>query len=170
MLTLPTNYSNFIARLFFLAGTFFIGFLLVNFGLKDTSNEHIIFQITAIGFKFKATYLLYFVIAVMGFLAFTIIASLLSINKVQIDRTIDSITFTGLISKYSIASSDISEYFETFHRNAFKGWEGLLIKTTDKKTIQVTGQNIQSLSDLKDYLNEKKIFYSGQKKMKFPFN
>ena len=64
----------------------------------------------------------------------------------------------------------IKEYVDTVHQNGFKSWQGLLIKTSDNKLIQVAGQNIKSLSDLKDYLNGKNIFCTGQKKMKFPFN
>jgi hypothetical protein len=170
MLTLSTNSGNFIGRLFFLVVTFFLGYLFINFGLKEPNNGHVIFRITAIHFEFKTVYLIYFLIVIIGFLALTIIDSLLSINKVQIDTTLDSITFVRLFSKQTIAIADINEYFETFHKNAFKGWYGLLIKTNDNRTIQVAGQNIKSLSDLKDYLNDKKIFYAGQKKMKFPFN
>ncbi len=100
----------------------------------------------------------------------TIINSLLSINKVQVDTTINSITFIKLFGKLTIATIDISEYSETVHNNGLKSWIGLLIKTNDNKTIQVAGQNIKFLSDLKDYLNDRKVFYAGQKKMKFPFN
>ena len=170
MLTLPTNFANFIGRLFFLVGTFYLGYLFINFGLKEPNNGHVVFRITAIHFEFKAIYLMYFLILTIGFLALTIIDSLLSINKVQVDTTLDSITFVRLFGKQTIATADIDEYFETLHKNAFKGWTGLLIKTKDNKTIQVAGQNIKSLSDLKDYLSERKIFCAGQKKMKFPFN
>jgi len=170
MLILPTNLANFIGRLFFLALTICIGYFFINFGLKEPNNGHVIFQITAIHFEFKAIYLMYFLILTNGFLALTIVNSLLSFNKVQVNTTLNSITFVRLFGKQIIATADITEYFETVHRNAFKGWTGLLIKTNDNKTIQVAGQNIKSLSDLKDYLNERKIFYAGQKKMKFPFN
>jgi len=150
--------------------TFFLGYLLINFGLKEPNNGHVVFRITAIHFEFKAIYFIYFLIVTIGFLALTIIDSLLSINKVQVDTTLNSITFVRLLGKQTIATADINEYFEIVHKNAFKGWTGLLIKTNDNKTIQVAGQNIKSLSDLKDYLTERKIFYAGQKKMKFPFN
>ncbi|HEY1872416.1 MAG TPA: hypothetical protein VGG71_15235, partial [Chitinophagaceae bacterium] len=114
-------------------------------------------------------YIMYFLIAIIGFLAFTIIASLLSINKIHVDTSINTITFVGLLRKKTIATNDIHEYFETVHRNAFKSFYGLLLKQKDNGTIQVTGQNIKSLSDLRDYLDTRKIKYSGQTKMKFPF-
>jgi hypothetical protein len=170
MLTLSTNSGNFIGRLFFLVVTFFLAYLFINFGLKEPKMDNVVFQITAIHFEFKAIYVMYFLIIIICFLALTIIDSLLSINKVQVDTTLDSITFIRLFSKQTIATTDINEYFETVHRNAFKSWTGLLIKTNNNKTIQVAGQNVKSLSDLKDYLNERKIFYAGQKKMNFPFN
>ncbi|MEO6455375.1 MAG: hypothetical protein ABIN97_14945 [Ginsengibacter sp.] len=170
MLTLPTNSANFIGRLFFLAVTFLMGYLFINFGLKEPNNGKVIFKITALHFEFKAVYIMYFLIGTIGFLALTILSSLLTVNKVVVDTTSDVITFTGLFGKQTIATVDISEYFETVHTNTFKSWTGLLIKTNDNKTIQVAGQNIKSISDLKDYLDERKIFYAGRKKMKFPFN
>ena len=113
---------------------------------------------------------MYFFIALIGFLAFSFILSLLSIIKVEVDTTAGSITFIGLLSKKTIATADIKEYLETVHKNPFKAWYGLLIKTHDNQTIQLAGQNIESLSELKDYLTDKKISYAGQRKMKFPFN
>lgn len=170
MLTLPTNSANFIGRVFFLAVIFCMGYLFINFGLKEPNNGHVIFKITAIHFEFKAAYIMYLLILIIGFLALTILSSLLTINKVLVDTTNNTITFIGLFSKQTIATIDIKEYFDTVHQNAFKSWKGLLIKTSDNKSVQVAGQNINSLSDLKDYLNDKKIFCAGQKKMKFPFN
>ena len=113
---------------------------------------------------------MYFFIVIIGFLALTIISSLLSINKVFLDTTNSTITFIRLFSKQIISTIDIEEYFDTVHQNAFKSWQGLLIKTSRNKYIQVAGQNVKSLSDLKDYLSNQKIFCAGQKKMKFPFN
>jgi hypothetical protein len=153
-----------------LSVTFFVGYLFINFGLKEPNNGHVIFKITAIHFEFKAAYIMYLLIIIIGFLALIILTSVLSINKVLVDTTNNTITFVALFSKQTIATIDIKEYFDTVHRNAFKSWQGLLIRTRDNKSIQVAGQNIKSLSDLKDYLNGKKIFCAGQKKMKFPFN
>lgn len=170
MLTLPTNLTNFIGRLFFLVVTFFLEYLFINFGLKEPNNGYVVFRITQIHLEIKAIYIMYFLIIIICFLALTIINSLLSINKVQVDTTINSITFIKLFGKLTIATIDISEYSETVHNNGLKSWIGLLIKTNDNKTIQVAGQNIKFLSDLKDYLNDRKVFYAGQKKMKFPFN
>jgi hypothetical protein len=170
MLTFPTNSANFIGRIFFLVVTFLLEYLFINFGLKEPNNGHVIFKISAIHFEFKAIHLMYFLITTIGFLALTIISSLLSINKIQVDTISDTITFTGLLNKRTIKTNDISEYFETIHRNRFKVFYGLLLKLKDNKTIQVSGQNIKLLPDLKDYLNNKKISCVGQKKMKFPFN
>jgi len=170
MLTLSTNSANFIGRLFFLVVTFFLGYIFVKLGLQESNNGHVVFRITAIHFEFKTIYIMYFLILIVCFLALTIIVSLISINKVQVDTAIDSITFVSLFKKQTIDTADIIEYFETVHRNPYKVWYGLLIKTKDNTTIQVAGQNINSLSELKDYLEERKISYAGQKKMKFPYN
>jgi len=170
MLTLPTNSANFFGRVFFLIVTFFLGYLFINFGLKEPNNGSVIFKISAINFEFKIIHIVYFLITITGFLTFTIIVSLLSFNRIQIDTTSGTITFTGLVSRKIISIRDISEYFETTHRNRFKMFRGLLLKLRDKKTIQVAGQNIESLSDLKNYLDERGINCVGQKKMKFPFN
>jgi hypothetical protein len=168
MLTFSTNLANLIGRLFSLAVTFVLIYVFITLGLKESNNGHIAFKIGT--FSFKSAYILYFLVAIICFLIVTIAASLLSINKVQVDTSIDSITFIGPFTKKTIATKDISEYYETVHKNSFKVWYGLLVKTSDNKTIHVAGQNIKSLSDLKDYLNDKKIFCSGQKNMKFPFN
>ena len=170
MMTLHTNSANFMGRLLFLVVTLFAGYIFVNFGLKDPHSGHVIFQITAIHFVFKVIYIMYLLIAIIGFLTLTIISSLLAINKVQVDTIRNTITFIGPFSKQTIATIHIKEYFETVHINTFKTWLGLLIKTGDNKSIQVAGQNIKSLSDLKNYLNANNIFYAGQKKMRFPFN
>jgi hypothetical protein len=170
MLTLPTNSANFFGRVFFLIVTFFLGYLFINFGLKEPNNGNVIFKISAIDFEFKIIHIVYFLITITGFLTFTIIVSLLSFNRIQVDTTSGTITFTGLVSRKIISLGDISEYFETTHRNRFKMFRGLLLKLRDKKTIQVAGQNIESLSDLKNYLDERGINCVGQKKMKFPFN
>jgi hypothetical protein len=170
MLTLPTNTANFIGRFFFLAFTFIIGYLFINFGLKEANKGPVLFRITVIHLDFKAIYLMYFLIIIVGFLAFTIIDSLLSINQIQIDTVANIITFIKPLDKQTIATDDIKEYFETVHKNAFKSWTGLLIKTNDNKTIQVAGQNVKSLPHFKDYLKQKNIHYAGQKRMKYPFN
>jgi hypothetical protein len=170
ILTLPTNSTNLIGRLFFLVVTFFLAYLFINFGLKEPNTGHVIFQIKALHFHLKVIHFLYFLIAVIGFLALIIVASLLSINKVQIDTTADTIIFSGLLTKRTVAINDISEYFETVHRNRFKVFYGLLLKINGDRTIQVAGQNVKSLSHLKDYLNDRKINCVGQKKMRFPFN
>ena len=142
MLTLPTNSANFKGRLFSLAVLFFLEFLLINYGLKQTSNEHVTSRIPSIHFEYKAIYPMYFFIALIGFLAFSFILSLLSIIKVEVDTTAGSITFIGLLNKQTIATADIKEYLETVHKNPFKAWYGLLIKTHDNKTIKLAGQMI----------------------------
>ena len=53
--------------------------------------------------------------------------------------------------------------------NSYKTFHGLLINLKNDKTLQVAGQNIRCLSDLRDYFNDKKIFYAGQQKMTVPF-
>lgn len=169
MLTLPTNSTNIIGRIFFLTLSFFIIFLLIKFGLKDPGNEHVVFRIALIHFSFKAGYVLYILIAIIGFLILIIIVSLFSINKILIDTTINSITFFSLFRKQTIPTAGISEYHVTVHKNAFKAWHGLLIKTKENKEIQIAGQNIKSISTLRDYLTDKKILFAGEKKMKFPF-
>jgi len=154
MLTLHTNQANLISRLFSLSLIFYLEYLVINNGFKEPNNG-------------SAIYLLYFVMISIGFLIFTLTYSLLCINKVQIDTTLESITFIRPFNKQTILTIDISEYFETSHK--FR-WNGLLIITTDNKTIQVVGQNIKSLSIFKNYLDERNIFNAGQKQMKYPFN
>ena len=47
---------------------------------------------------------------------------------------------------------------------------GLLLKLCDGKKIQVVEQNVQRVSDLKNYLRERKVPQGVGQKMKFPFN
>ena len=157
MLTLHSNFHNIIGRLLLTAITFIAGYIIINFTLKEPGNG-------------KAIYLLYFIISILGYLAFTLTFSLLCTNKIVIDKTIDTITFIGLISKQKISSFDIAEYFEIYAYSRSKEWYGILIKTKNKKTIQVVEQNIKSLYNFKCYLDEIKVLNSGKKKMKYPFN
>lgn len=170
MLTFPTNLTNFILRLLLLFILFFIEYLFFNLGLKVPGIEKAMFRINAIHLEFKLIYFMYCLILMVFFFALTIVSSLLAINKIEVDTNTDSITFIRLFSKQALSTSDISKYFDTVHKNNFRSWTGILIKTNDNKTIQVTGQNIKSLSDLKNYLSERKIFCGGQRKMIFPFN
>jgi hypothetical protein len=170
MLTFPPNSSNFIGRLFFLILTFFLGYLFINFGLKEPNMEKTIFRIKEINFEFKAAYLMYLLIGTVGFLALTIIVSLLGINKIQVDTFLNTVTFISLFSKTTININEIDEYFNTIKKNPYKVFYGLLLKLKDKRPIQLAGQNIKSLSDFRNYLTDRKINYAGQRKMKFPFN
>ena len=106
----------------------------------------------------------------MIFLGYTIVYMLLGINTIKVDTNLNRITFVSLFSKQTIATEDINEYYETNLKAKFRTWNGLLIKTYDNKTIQVTAQNISSLSGFKNYLNERKIHCAGKGKMRFPFN
>jgi hypothetical protein len=143
-------------------------YIFMKLALKDFNNGRIIFSIGT--FDFKPFYLLCFIVLVICYLAVTIAASLLSINRVKVDTNTNTLTFIGLFSTKTIVSSDIKEYFETTHRNSFKSFHGLLLKLNDNRRIQIAGQNVGALSDLKDYLNNKRIICGGQTRMKFPFN
>ncbi|RTL59326.1 MAG: hypothetical protein EKK37_13600 [Sphingobacteriales bacterium] len=170
MLTLPRNYANIIGRLVMLFLLLLIIIMIATFGLKDPYNENILFTIEPIHFIFKAAYLLYLFTALISFLMIKVLSTLLSINKILIDTNDDSITFFKPFSKKTIKANEINEYYQTTHRNNLKTWQGLIMKTNDNIEIQVAGQNIKSLIILKDYLDNKKILSSGNKKMKFPFN
>jgi hypothetical protein len=168
-MVLPTNSLNFAMRIFFLIVTFLLGYLLINFGLKDPNVQKVIFKIREIHFEFKALYLMYLLITTVGFLALTIVASLLSINKIQIDTSTGTLIFSSILAKRTVDTREIDEYFETIKTNPYKTFHGLLINVKGNKTIQVAGQNVKSLSDLKDYLANRKVHCGGTRKMKFPF-
>jgi len=170
IMVLPTNTLNFALRIFSLIVTFFLGYLFLNFGLNDPGVQKVIFRIQLIHFEFKGLYLMYLLIAAVGFLAVTIAVSLLSINKVQIDTSTGRLTFSSILAKETVNTSEIKEYFETIKTNPYKTFRGLLLNVKGNKPIQVAGQNVKSLSDLKDYLADRNVHFGGTRKMKFPFN
>jgi hypothetical protein len=149
--------------------TFALGYIFIRMKLPESDNR-VIFEIPLLHFQVKPVHLLYFLIAIVCFLALIIVTSLVSINKVQIDITTDTIIFTSLFTKQTVAVDEIKGYFDTVHKNQFKVFYGLLLELRGNKTIQVTGQNVGSLSAFKDYLDKRNISCSGQRKMKFPFN
>jgi len=169
MLTFSSNSQNLVARVLFFLLTLILIYLFINFGLKEPNNKHVIFKIPLLHFEFKVFYVLYFIIATVLFLAVTIVVSLLSIKKVEVNTFQDSITFTSLLKKETIAINNIADYFETNKGNGYKVFYGLLLRLKDARTIQLAGQNINCLTDLKQYLDEKNITCLGQRKMKFPF-
>ena len=164
MLILQPNGTNIFGRVIMLGIAILMIFLFINYGLKEPDNEQVIF------WKIKVVYILYFVIAVFAFLTLTISISLLNIIKVQADNNTQAITFIYLLYKKTISTNDINNYFVTLHRNRSKVFYGLLLNLKDNKKIQLTDQNIKSLSKFKEYLIDKHIPYLGERKMKFPFN
>jgi hypothetical protein len=113
---------------------------------------------------------MYFLLFMIAYLSVTLVLSLSGINKVHIDTNSDIIKLKSLFTSKTIAVADISEYSMTVHRNRAKVFSGLLIKLCDGKKIQVVGQNVHRVSDLKDYLSERKVPQGIGQKMKFPFN
>lgn len=170
MLTLPTNSTNFIGRIFFLLLTFFLFYLFLNFGVKDPKGEHIVFAITLLHFEFRVKYIMYFLVCAVAYLAVLLVVSLLGVNKVQVDTVNDTIKLSSLFTSKTFPTAEISEYSQTIHRNTAKAFFGLLLKFSDGKKIQVVGQNVQRISDLKDYLIERRVPQGIGQKMKFPFN
>ncbi|WP_205573383.1 hypothetical protein, partial [Flavisolibacter nicotianae] len=170
MLLLPSNTKNFTGRIFFVLLTLFLFYLFFHFGLSDPKSERVVFTVKAIDFQFRGKYMLYLLLGIVVYLAVLLIVSLLSINRVCVDITDGAITFYGLFTERTIATTDIASYSETVHRNVAKVFYGLLINLNDGKTVQVAEQNVQNVSDLKAYLNETGIPYNGQQKMKYPFN
>ena len=164
MLTLPTNSWNIVARCFSLTLATVFGLIFFNHGLSDSNNGHIIF------WKIKTLHIFYLVLALITLFAFTVTASIFGIIKVQVDKTIDTIAFISFLNKRTIATSDIETYFTTTHRNQFKEWQGILLQTKNNETFQLAGQNLKSLKDFEKYLIDKSIPFSGDRRMKFPFN
>jgi hypothetical protein len=169
MLTFSANSTNIIGRVFFLLLTFILIYIFTNIGLKDHNMAHIIFKIPPLHFKFKVLYIMYFLIAVVIFLAVTIATSLLNINRVEVDMSTGNIRLFSPFKQKTIQINEVTNYFETIHKNAYKEWHGLLIKLKDDTTIQLTGQNINRIGDFKKYLTQKDIVCVGRTRMKFPF-
>jgi len=80
---------------------------------------------------------------------------------VQVDNGSGTTTFTSFLSKKNIPTEDIESYYKTTHTDAIKKWNGILLNLKSGKSIQLGEQNLLSISDFKDYLNEKTISCSG---------
>ena len=157
MQTLSPNKSNLILRTFSLMITCLIAHLLFHYGINESKSSN-------------AILLMYLMIGIIIFLAVTIISSLLAVNKILIDSPSNTISFFGLFFKIKIRFDDINEYAETVHKIRNKIFYGVLIKLKDGRKIHSAGQNVKSLPLLKEYLSANKIKYTGQRKMRFPFN
>jgi hypothetical protein len=138
--------------------------------MKDPQRERVIFSITLQHFEFKLKYIMYFLLFIIVYLSVTLALSLSGINKVHVDTVSDTIKLKSLFTSKTIAVADISKYTVTVHRNRAKVFSGLLLKLCDGKKMQVVEQNVHRVSDLKDYLSEKKVPQGIGEKMKFPFN
>jgi len=164
MLTLNANTGNFILRGFLLILALLIGYVIFVYGRYDPANEKVIW------WKLRVIHIFYAMLWAVLFLIATIISSFLGIAKVEVDKTSGTINFKGLLFDKSISTSEIDHYFETIHRNQFKTFEGILLILKNNKTIQLAGQNLKSIAELREYLIETGVPASGLRKMKFPFN
>ena len=164
MLTLPTNSVNLIARCFSIVLVTGLGYIFFRHALSDNNAQHIIFL------RIKVIHIAYLFVTVLSFIAMILVASIFSIVKVNIDITLDEITFRSFLNKRTISVTDITTYFKTTHRNQFKEWQGIILETKNNGTIQLAGQNLKSLRDFEKYLIDKSIPCSGERRMKFPFN
>lgn len=151
MLILPTNTSNFITRVIIV--------LVIPILLYAIINAH-----------FKGGFTVIVGFFGFAFLEVIFVLSLLAINNVEIDTDNNIITFNSLFNSKIYPITAITNYNETFKRNAIKEFYGILVSLNDGTEIQIAGQNVNGISELKSYLNEKGIPGGEQQKMRFPFN
>ncbi len=164
MLILKTNTRNIFARCFAFPFSILIVYLIIHYGFKEPNNNHVLF------WKFKVIHLLYFMIAAMLFYMFMLLLGFLSVIRVEAQIISGEITLISIIKRETISIHDIKNYFDTIHRNGFKDWQGIILYLNSEKIIQIAGQNVDGIPDLKNYLAEKGVPCSGTRKMKFPFN
>jgi hypothetical protein len=155
MLILKMNSSNIIGRLFAIPISIALLYLIIHYGLNEHSNERIILC------------LLYFIIAGVLFYLFTVLLSFLGVTGVKVEIASGEIIFISVIKTETVSVYDIKNYFETIHRNR---WQGLMLILNSGREIQLAGQNLEAVSDFKNYLIEKAIPCLGTKSMKYPFN
>ena len=165
MLILQTNKKNILLRCF--AVLFMILFVypfFIKLGLQQFNNGQIIF------WKVKLIHLFYLIIIGLSFYLFIVIISVLSILKVEIDYTSNTITFISLLNRKTISVKEIDKYYTTIHKNQYKEWNGILLNLKQGKSIQLAGQNLNSIGEFQKYLEDNLITCQGVKKMRFPFN
>jgi len=165
MINLRTNYSNLITRCCLLPLLFIAAYFFIHHEIQNPEANSIVFwKVNKIQ--------LFFILVIIPYsiIIFIFLLSVLGITNVQVDKGSGTITFTSLLSKKNIPTEDIESYYETTHTNAIKKWNGILLNLKSGKSIQLAEQNLLSISDFKDYLNEKSIPCSGKRRMKFPFN
>lgn len=164
MLILKTNIRNVVARCFAFLLSVFIVYLIINYGFKEPHNSHVLF------WKFKVIHLLYLMIAAFLFYMFMLLLGFLSVIKVVTQTTSGEITLISIIKRETISIHDIKNYSDTIHRNGYKKWQGIILNLNSEKIIQIAGQNVDGVPDLKKYLIEKAVTCLGVRKMRFPFN
>ena len=165
MINLRTNYLNLIIRCCVVLFFFIAAYFLIRNELQNPEANSIIF--------WKVNKMqLFFVLVITPYSLFIwlTIISVLGIINVQVDKGLSTATFTSFLSKKAIPIEDIESYYETTHINIINKWNGVLLKLKSGKSIQLVEQNLLSISDFKDYLNEKTIPCRGKRRMKFPFN
>ena len=164
MLILNPNSGNLLLRVLAITFIIVLGFPFTNLVFQDPKIGDIIF------WKIKKIHIIYLLILAMSFYIVMVLISIMGIIKVRIDTISDTITLISIFSKKTIRIKEIENYFWTTHKNSIKVFNGILLTLRHGKTIQLTGQNIKSISDFRVFLDDKKVAYAGEKKMKFPFN
>jgi hypothetical protein len=164
MLILKPNSGNLLLRILAITFIIVLGFPFTNLVFQDPKIGDIIF------WKIKKIHIIYFLILAMAFYIVMVLISIMGIIKVRVDTISDTISLISIFSKKTIRIKEIENYFWTTHKNSIKVFNGILLTLRQGKTIQLTGQNIKSISDFRDFLDDKKVAYAGEKKMKFPFN
>ena len=164
MLILKTNTRNIIIRCSVFPFSILLLYLIIHYGFKEPNNNHILF------WKIKVIHTLYFMIAVVLIYMYALMLGLLAVLKVEIHLTSGEITFISVIKRETILIHEIKNYFDTVHLNGYKEWQGIILNLNSEKIIQIVGQNINGVSDLKNYLAENAIQCLGTTKMRFPFN
>jgi len=157
MLILQTNKLNIVGRIIALLIIVALLYLIIKKGIIEGRVNHE-----------KGIGILYFTVPLLTFVFTVIVSSFFQVLKVRVDIVSGEIIFTKLFSTLVISKQDIIGYYTTIYKGSrAKPWRGLLLKTVDSKSIKLTQQNLKSIHELKELLEQQNLKYLGEKPLLF---
>lgn len=146
VIILRTNSVNFLGRgLILIIIVFLVGMFI--YQIQNNPNDE------------KGNGILIFEIVLFTFVFIGIVRSFFEISEVELDKSLKLIKLKTLFSEKSYKQELITGFYATYYR----GSRGLILKMDNGKKFRLRQQNLKSIPDLKQYLEEESIQYLGEK-------
>ncbi|HEY1870558.1 MAG TPA: hypothetical protein VGG71_05830 [Chitinophagaceae bacterium] len=153
MLTLQTNKLNILGRLFALLIIAGLHYLIIK-KIIDGQKAHE-----------KNIGILFFLVCMLTYVFLGIVSSFFQVLKVRVNKLSGEIILSRLFSTLTIYKDEITGYYTTVYKGSTaKPWRGLLVKTANRKSFRLTGQNLKSIEELKIFFEQENLKYLGEKK------